>query len=545
MSPVAAWLQAEEFMRHVSVFIIALIACGLLLNVSLSGCGGSGGGRNGSGAGNGSEGGSDGGSGGGSGVSFIDSGLSSGSSGTTDGGVPCPAGLTCGVSCPSGRTTTISGKVFDPAGKNALYNVAVYVPATPLQPLPKGVPTGADACSCAALFKSGAITSSTTGVDGSFTLTNAPTGTGVPLVVQVGKWRHVLKINVTACQDNPQPDRSVTLPSTVAPGDTDDNMPDLAVSTGHADQLECLLLRMGVAASEYVAGAATGGHVHIFSGGDPAGGSGGQTKPGAAEIPSMPGATPSHTTLWANQDQLMPYDVTLLSCEGGETYDANPPALEAYLNAGGRVFASHFHYSWFSGPFASKQAYSAPADWGTKLATWSNPNPPSGKGPIGGIIQTTLNGSTMPFPKGVAFQQWLMGVGALGQSGVPPNELSIYAPRYNAVVTPTHTASQPWIVSDPAGMSGQTMYFSFDTPVSQNPPPSGPDAGAAPVYCGRVVFSDLHVAGNPLTNDSLPTPGGCAMTDLSPQEKALEFMLFDLSSCVIPDTIEPSGSIPQ
>jgi hypothetical protein len=201
------------------------------------------------------------------------------------------------------------------------------------------------------------------------------------------------------------------------------------------------------------------------------------------------------------------------------------------------VFASHFHYAWFSGPLDSGQSYSAPTDWGTNLATWAA-NGGQSNGPIGGIIQTTLNGSTMPFPKGVSLQKWLTNVNALGQNKVPAGELSIYQPRYNATVAAANTPSQAWIASDASGMSGATMYLSFDTPV--NPP----IVAGSPQYCGRAVFSDLHVAGNPATNDNPPPPAGCDDTDLSPQEKALEFMLFDLSSCVIPDTMAPPTGVP-
>ncbi len=146
--------------------------------------------------------------------------------------------------------------------------------------------------------------------------------------------------------------------------------------------------------------------------------------------------------------------------------------------------------------------------------------------------------------KGQALDQWLGVVGALGQNGVPAKELSIFQPRYNAVVGPANTASQPWITSDSTSPSpNQTMFFSFDTPVNTPPLPDG----GPPNYCGRAVFSDLHVSGNPSTNDTENTPSlfglagppatGCDNTDLSPQEKALEFMLFDLSSCVVPDTV--------
>jgi hypothetical protein len=522
------------------MFVAAVVVGSAVVLYAPSGCGGSklssgfddktGSGPNGSGTG-----------GSGDGTS---NGSGSGSygglgSGTTKGPTPdaaaipvCPAGLQCDYSCPSGGTTTITGKVYDPAGKNPLYNVVVYVPATPLQPLPKGVPTGGDACACGALFKSGAVVSTATAVDGSFTLKNVPVGSNVPLVIQVGKWRKAYQVNVTACQDNPQADKSLAFPTTVAAGDTNDNIPDIAVSTGGADTLECLMLRIGLASSEYVAGSGSSGHVHIYAGGDPSGFSLG----GSPEMPAMAGAPESDTNLWSTQAQLMPYDILLLSCEGGETYNANPAVLEQYLNAGGRAFGSHFHYAWFSGPLDSFQSYKAPADW-SNLATWTIDK--GSDNLIGGIIDQTLNGSSNPFPKGVALQQWLAGVGGLGKGSppVPATELSIYQPRYNATVSASNTPSQPWITADSSSSAaGSTMYFSFDTPIMTAPPP--PDS-TGPTYCGRAVFSDLHVGGDPSTSDSSPPPGGCAATDLSPQEKALEFMLFDLSSCVIPDTMPP------
>lgn len=59
---------------------------------------------------------------------------------------------------------------------------------------------------------------------------------------------------------------------------------------------------------------------------------------------------------------------------------------------------------------------------------------------------TTLNTPAGgPFPKGVAMSQWLANVGALGPNGVPPVDVSIYEPKFNAVVTPGNTPSQPWI----------------------------------------------------------------------------------------------------
>ena len=72
--------------------------------------------------------------------------------------------------------------------------------------------------------------------------------------------------------------------------------------------------------------------------------------------------------LWDSTADLMKNDIVLLSCEGGETSGAVPQNLEDYLNAGGRAFASHFHYAWFNGLLLGRPRYSAPSDWGSNLA---------------------------------------------------------------------------------------------------------------------------------------------------------------------------------
>jgi hypothetical protein len=302
-------------------------------------------------------------------------------------------------------------------------------------------------------------------------------------------------------------------------------MPDIAVSTGGCDTLECLLIRVGIPAKEYVAGASSAGHVHIFSGGH-SGTGGAGTGGGTPENPTMPGAPNSYASLWDSAADMMPYDVTMLSCECDETYNSNPQVLEQYLNAGGRAFGSHYHYAWFAGTAGGENVPPPPSDWGTNLASWFSK---SGGTPSGAAdVVQTLTRTTMPFPKGVVFDHWLQNVNALGVEGAPAGKLPIFDENGDVGAV---NKSQGWLVDN-----GYTNYLSFDTPVNAPPAPDG----GAPQYCGRAVFADIHVNSDPnSTPDTTPPPGGCATGALSPQEKALEFMLFDLSSCVLPDTVAP------
>ena len=428
----------------------------------------------------------------------------------------------CVAQCANGAATSVSGTVYDPAGKNPLYGIVVYIPSVS----PGALPAGAGCYSCSSLYQSGMpIAYAVTDAAGKFTLSGVPDGANIPLVVQVGKWRMQYTLpNVSKCQDNAATaavasiaaPKVLRLPRNHGEGD----IPDIAIATGGADSLECLLRRIGVDAAEYGPGAGGAGRIHIFMG------DGGSDTTPAAPVASQ--------ALWTTQPDLMPYDLTLLTCEGHETTGMNQQALFDYAQAGGRVFASHFHYAWFNtGPFSKYN-----------LAKWTPMSQDIGD--INAIVQTTLpNGSA--FPRGAAMKQWLTNVGALTNG-----ELHIVQARHNADVTAANTPSTPWIVADPkTGMraAGATEYFSFDTPFGT----------AAGEQCGRVVYSDLHVGAasmdyssqNPNTrpnpNGTIPAnsvvPSGCANNALSPQEDALEFMLFDLSGCITPPD-QGAGGVP-
>jgi hypothetical protein len=434
------------------------------------------------------------------------------------------------ASCADGGTTTITGTVYDPAGANPVYGVAVYVPG--VNPLPT-LASGASCAPCSDLYAS-PIASATTDAAGNFVIPGAPSGPNVPLVIQIGKWRREYWLaTVTACGSNSaSPDGGgLQLPSSASEG----NLPDIAISTGAADSLECLPRRMGIAASEYVPGANGAGHIHIFTGGAAGGAS-----QGAVTQPASPQA---YSSLWDSADDLLKNDLVLFSCEGAPTAylgeSSGPSSLLTYLDNGGRVFASHEHFAWFTetdttpaNPFVS---LSRP------LATWSNLTNygilnDTASFPAS-IATTRADGGA--FPEGVAFDTWLGNVHALDSNG----DLDIYYTRDNALVTAANTESQAWATLDPApsGVTGTTQYFSFDTPFET-------DAGSR---CGRAVYSDLHSTGGADVAQPgvMPdyadggaldiVPQGCALRALTPQEKALEFMIFDLSSCLVPIGASP------
>jgi hypothetical protein len=413
-------------------------------------------------------------------------------------GHPC-VNLQCQqVECPDERDTTVSGIVFDPAGRHPLYNAIVYVPNAPLQPFA----TGTTCDRCGVLASGDPVVTALTGPDGRFVLHHVPTGDAIPLVLQLGKWRKQLVIpHVTACQDTAMDDPStMRLPAKQSEGD----MPHIAVATGGCDPFECLLRKIGIDDSEFTE-QGSGGRVDMYQG-----------VGGAAMSPS----TSTSATLWASPS-ISYYDVVVNACECGEVPAEKPQTsidnLVAYANSGGRLFNTHYQYYWIDpSAITSQTATSANPAW---QSTAQFIPEQQGTTAIGGYIDTT-------FPKGAAFAQWLIDVGGTSALGVFPLE----DVRYN--VQAVNSPSTRWIYNPNLAetqIGGQALlHYTFNTPVGES----------ADQQCGEVLFADFHVVASANVSGTM-FPQECDTQPMSPQELALEFMFFDLSACIQSNTEAP------
>jgi hypothetical protein len=396
-------------------------------------------------------------------------------------------------------TTTLTGVVYDPAGRTPLYNIAVYVPNAALDPIPDPLSCG----TCDGTASGQPIASALTDATGKFVLDNPPVGTNIPLVLQVGKWRRQVTIpSIGACQDNvvDDPDHNLLrLPRDQSEG----HIPQIALSTGHSDALDCLLRKIGIADSEFTVDSGPG-RVHMYVGGG--GVIASDHGEGANHFASGQMFSDAYKTLLTSFTNLSRYDIVILQCEGQSPdvkmwpFQGN---LRQYADNGGRLFAEHVHATWIR---EGLPPWPATANW-----IGSGPDLPS---PAMGTVDTS-------FFKGQALSDWLMATGATQT----PGQISLIMGQNS--VDALNVPTQRWIyTASPA----TTQYLTFNTPLESS----------VAHQCGRVVFTDVHVASGDSSHPEVAFPGGCtASPDTTPQEKALEFMFFDLSSCVQIDTAKP------
>ena len=400
---------------------------------------------------------------------------------------PC-TGLACQqMSCPGNGTTSISGIVYAPNGVDPLPNVLVYIPNAAVAAFTPGV-----SCPVVGLPPSGSpIAGATTAVDGSFTIINAPAGTSIPLVIQSGRWRRQFVIPaVSSCANTPLPSAPYSggaMPMVAFPTNQNDgDIPRIAIATGAVDAVECVLRKVGIADSEFT-DPGGGGRIEMYKGSGAAG----------AQIDS---STPSETLLMSNAATLNQYDVLMLPCEGsaypGVKNSTEYANLVTFANAGGRVYSSHFSYQWLY----QNSPFDTVATWDVNQAALAN-----------GLATVNAN-----FSGGLQLSQWLEEVGASTSTGTPAQiQLSTIKHDMNGG---NPNLSETWMTLNDAAAGNPVMQLVFDTPV-----------GSTGNQCGRILYNEYHVeAVNSDTGTAFPNE--CSSGTMSPQEKLLEYSLFELTN---------------
>ena len=223
------------------------------------------------------------------------------------------------------------------------------------------------------------------------------------------------------------------------------------------------------------------------------------------------------------------YQIVILPCGtlGNYTVQNNLDAtavtnLQTWLNAGGRLYASDLSYPAIAQPFSSgitfapgpsSHAGAPPADVGVGQAR------PDAGVPDGGIpnpLIATVDDANL--------QAWLNALGATTGNTIPITELknpwgavSLIPPTE---LTPDRLGSIPgkvWVSGDVAwhgtpGTAVHPLTVQVDYP------------GPTNAYCGRVAFTSYHV--------QTASTVGMPATALSPQERVLEYLFFQLTTCI-------------
>lgn len=417
--------------------------------------------------------------------------------------------------------TRLTGKVFDPSGASPTANanniplsgVTVFQPAGALRVFTDGVQ-----CDNCTSLATPAQAETVTDAAGAFTLLNVSPGTNVPIVVQSGRWRRTVQVNVPACATTAIPNGTLRMPKNRTEGD----IPKTALVMGGAESLECWLRRVGIDASEMLprTGAANPNRVQLYR----------SSNSSNYAMNTTPGA-PLVSTLYASGGPLNEYATAIVSCDGGDAYTTTLRGSSAterarfrdWANLGGRIFMDHWPGQYLirggAAPFNS-----------SAVSTWQNSGTPAA---------TTQGKILMANPPQATFRQWLGNVGASTDYGL--GWVRVDDARKDSLTI--GTSSVEWIRGQTSNNWGSqpngdySLSFSFETPVG----------AAANASCGRVLFNDMHVSlGRVSGIASYPIPGtkrfptDCSLgAPLSAEEKALEFQFFQLTACQLGGSIPP------
>ncbi len=394
-------------------------------------------------------------------------------------------GLECYQFDCSGKAgrTTLTGKVYAPNGIDPVYDALVYVPKT----LPE-FPGKVQCEACNEPIGGQPIVTTNTGVDGSFTLVDVPATLQVPIAVQKGRFRRVFNVDVTACATAELPKTLTRLPKNQSEGD----LPKMAVGVGAYDQIECVLRSIGIDESEFTPPSG-GGAVHLYD-----------------NYNSSGAGSSSLSNLLNSSDKMANYNLLFVNCT--DTLANSQPLgwqqnLFDYVNAGGRLYVTDWAYD-----YMEQVSQFAPYVYFEGAGDETSPQPAStafyawtGDNLTGNLVDPTL-------------AAWMKAAGASKDGSM--NIIGSWA-LGNHVSTSASYPTHVWVEGNAAGKNRpMTATYDYNS-------------------CGKVLWSSYHTQewGGGLDGSgaaSFPSYCHSTSTTMIPQEKVLEFLIFQISDCVPP-----------
>jgi hypothetical protein len=387
--------------------------------------------------------------------------------------------------CAGGGTTTITGRLFAGNGVDPVPGATIYVPVQDVVARPPGA--SCDLCG----QTPASVSSATTAFDGSFTLSGVPAGT-FPVVAQLGHFQRVVNMTATPCVANTIPadagtaNLGIRLPRKTAELSAQDTVPHIAVASGDFDQIECVLKRMGI------------DEIDVYNGRDP-----GTTNPPAiAEL----------STLLTNQAKLLSYNILVINCTQNQFQATLASAgvkanIEKFVASGGRLYATDWAYDMIEQipQFAPYLCFEPQAVGGAPMCQMTS--------------EPVEDADTMVAYSGKSSIQdpdlvkWLSQFpGAIDAQQKVEVDFS-----YVAIAQASTTVASPvkvWVQGQAQnfGVKPQTVTFDYN-------------------QCGRIHYSTYNTEPNGAVDDTARWPNNCKAT-FSPQERLLEYLVFNIASCI-------------
>lgn len=416
-----------------------------------------------------------------------------GSGSGTDGGADC-VGAACLNACPDGQQTTITGRVLAPNGIDPIPSAQVYVPRQ-ITDFPATV-----TCEICKDITDSALVSTTSNVDGTFTLGPIPTeagqapGASVQVVAQKGRFRKVVEYTVNSpCASNSIDEVSTTLPGANAGVD---RVPNIAVISGDYDQMECVLLNMGLEPQS----------VHIFDGlADPVFGGG------------TPGAEGSFADLLGDANRMKDYNIIFVNCSANQFEDmlSDPSVrsnIENYVNSGGRLYVTDWSYDYIE----QISSFSGYIDFGPGASdNLPEPRDEAAIGEGGITTEAMVHDADMA--------AWLRAVEDVTGEEIISDDGRVHIEHFLAswvmqLSILLDDNVKLWLAGQVSG-DGLSDTLPLTTTFDYND-------------CGRALYSSYHTLGRDFLGLDSPFPQYCQSTELSPQERVLMYLIMHVADCI-------------